>query len=86
MEGEKILAICERGDRLLDEEVGKVYKGKKISKGLLIRACKRRMSRIDVRQELHILRLSHQILLSHRILHWHPIRRMLRSCSSLEKL
>ena len=34
MEGEKILTICERGDRLLDEEVGKVYKGKKISKGL----------------------------------------------------
>ena len=33
MEGEKILTICERGDRLLDEEVGKVYKGKKIAKG-----------------------------------------------------
>ncbi|MCJ1402430.1 Curved DNA-binding protein (42 kDa protein) [Xylographa trunciseda] len=34
VEGEKILTICERGDRLLDEEVGKVYKGKKISKGV----------------------------------------------------
>lgn len=33
MEGEKILSICERGDKLLGEEVGKVYKGKKISKG-----------------------------------------------------
>ncbi|MCJ1258744.1 Curved DNA-binding protein (42 kDa protein) [Lignoscripta atroalba] len=34
VEGEKILTICERGDKLLDEEVGKVYKGKKISKGI----------------------------------------------------
>lgn len=33
LEGEKILSICERGDKLLAEEVGKVYKGKKISKG-----------------------------------------------------
>lgn len=31
--GEKILSICERGDKLLDEEVAKVYKGKKIPKG-----------------------------------------------------
>lgn len=34
-EGEKILSICERGDSLLDEEIAKVYKGKKISKGTL---------------------------------------------------
>lgn len=34
LEGEKILSICERGDDLLAEEVAKVYKGKKISKGL----------------------------------------------------
>lgn len=33
IEGEKILSICERGDKLLDEEVAKVYKGKKILKG-----------------------------------------------------
>ena len=33
LEGENILSICERGDKLLVEEVGKVYKGKKISKG-----------------------------------------------------
>lgn len=32
--GEKILTICERGDKLLDEEVAKVYKGKKVSKGI----------------------------------------------------
>ncbi|KAI9826311.1 MAG: Curved DNA-binding protein (42 kDa protein) [Thelocarpon impressellum] len=33
-EGNKILTICERGDKLLDEETAKVYKGKKISKGI----------------------------------------------------
>ena len=33
IEGAKILTICERGDKLLDEEVAKVYKGKKIAKG-----------------------------------------------------
>lgn len=27
------MAICQKGDKLLDEEVAKVYKGKKISKG-----------------------------------------------------
>jgi hypothetical protein len=32
-EGAKILTICEKGDKLLDEEVAKVYKGKKIAKG-----------------------------------------------------
>lgn len=31
--GEKIVTICERGDRILDEEIAKVYRGKKISKG-----------------------------------------------------
>ena len=33
-EGSKIIEICERGDKLLAEEIGKVYKGKKISKGI----------------------------------------------------
>lgn len=32
-DGEKIIDICQRGDKLLEEEVGKVYKGKKILKG-----------------------------------------------------
>ena len=27
------MSICEKGDKLLAEEVSKVYKGKKISKG-----------------------------------------------------
>ncbi|KAL8792729.1 MAG: hypothetical protein Q9195_004704 [Heterodermia aff. obscurata] len=33
-EGAKILSLCERGDKLLEEEVAKVYKGKKIPKGI----------------------------------------------------
>lgn len=32
--GEKIVTICEKGDKLLEEEIAKVYRGKKISKGL----------------------------------------------------
>ncbi|MCJ1447587.1 MAG: Curved DNA-binding protein (42 kDa protein) [Stictis urceolatum] len=32
--GEKIVTICQRGDKLLDDEISKVYKGKKISKGI----------------------------------------------------
>lgn len=34
VEGAKILTVCERGDRLLGEETAKVYKGKKVSKGM----------------------------------------------------
>ncbi len=34
MDGAKILILCEKGDKLLDEEVAKVYKGKKVSKGV----------------------------------------------------
>jgi methionyl aminopeptidase len=34
LEGSKIIEICQKGDQLLDEEIAKVYKGKKISKGL----------------------------------------------------
>jgi hypothetical protein len=33
LEGEKIVEICQKGDKLLEEEIGKVYKGKKIVKG-----------------------------------------------------
>ncbi|KAI9723437.1 MAG: hypothetical protein M1812_001321 [Candelaria pacifica] len=33
IEGEKIITLCERGDKLLEEEIAKVYKGKKILKG-----------------------------------------------------
>ncbi|KAJ5737034.1 uncharacterized protein N7483_002159 [Penicillium malachiteum] len=34
VEGAKIVEICEKGDQLLDEEIAKVYKGKKILKGV----------------------------------------------------
>jgi len=33
-EGAKILEICQKGDKLLEDQVAKVYKGKKISKGI----------------------------------------------------
>lgn len=33
-EGASIVELCQKGDALLNEEVGKVYKGKKISKGV----------------------------------------------------
>ncbi|RKF54401.1 putative phd-finger domain-containing protein [Golovinomyces cichoracearum] len=32
--GEKIVTICEKGDQLLNEELSKVYRGKKITKGI----------------------------------------------------
>ncbi|TID02265.1 Curved DNA-binding protein [Colletotrichum higginsianum] len=31
--GEKIVAICEKGDKLIEEELAKVYRGKKVNKG-----------------------------------------------------
>ena len=34
LEGAKIVEICQKGDALLAEEINKVYKGKKISKGI----------------------------------------------------
>lgn len=34
MEGAKIVDICQKGDALLNDEIGKVFKGKKISKGI----------------------------------------------------
>lgn len=34
VEGAKILTLCERGDKLLEEETAKVYKGKKVAKGI----------------------------------------------------
>jgi len=32
--GEKIVTICEKGDKILEEEIDKVYRGKKILKGI----------------------------------------------------
>jgi methionyl aminopeptidase len=31
--GEKIVTICQKGDELIESEIGKVYRGKKITKG-----------------------------------------------------
>jgi hypothetical protein len=33
VEGAKIIELCQQGDKLLEEELAKVYKGKKIQKG-----------------------------------------------------
>ncbi|KAJ9254549.1 hypothetical protein DTO212C5_9230 [Paecilomyces variotii] len=33
LEGAKIVELCQKGDQLLEEEIAKVYKGKKVSKG-----------------------------------------------------
>ena len=35
--GSKIVDICEKGDKLIEEEIAKVYRGKKITKGTLRR-------------------------------------------------
>ncbi|POS88173.1 Creatinase/aminopeptidase [Erysiphe pulchra] len=32
--GEKIVTICEKGDKLLEDEISKVYRGKKVTKGI----------------------------------------------------
>lgn len=31
--GAKIVEICEKGDKLIEDEVSKVYRGKKVNKG-----------------------------------------------------
>lgn len=31
--GEKIVDICQKGDKLIEEEIAKVYRGKKVTKG-----------------------------------------------------
>jgi methionine aminopeptidase len=37
--GATLLSLCQMGDELLEAETAKVYKGKKISKGLSLREC-----------------------------------------------
>lgn len=58
LEGETILSICERGDKLLAEEVGKVYKGKKISKGQRTQSHSNGDFADIIFQEYHIPQLS----------------------------
>lgn len=38
--GAKIVEVCQKGDALLEEELGKVYRGKKVTKGAFIPVCK----------------------------------------------
>lgn len=33
--GAKIVEVCQKGDKILEEEVAKVYRGKKVTKGSL---------------------------------------------------
>jgi methionine aminopeptidase len=42
--GAKIVEVCQQGDKILEEEIGKVYRGKKINKGTL-------HGRLDLRYE-----------------------------------
>jgi hypothetical protein len=35
VEGARIVEICQKGDQMFEEELAKVYKGKKIHKGRL---------------------------------------------------
>ncbi len=37
--GSKIVDICEKGDKLIEEEVAKVYRGKKVTKGVFSGSC-----------------------------------------------
>lgn len=36
VDGATVLSLCEQGDKLLEEETAKIYKGKKISKGMVL--------------------------------------------------
>ena len=39
--GAKIAEICQQGDKLMEEEIAKVYRGKKVNKGMLSRPLSR---------------------------------------------
>lgn len=32
--GAKIVEVCQKGDKLMEEEIAKVYRGKKVNKGM----------------------------------------------------
>lgn len=50
LEGTKIIEICQKGDQLLEEEIAKVYKGKKIAKGKFHR-CALNVSRVKQKKK-----------------------------------
>jgi methionyl aminopeptidase len=35
--GAKIVEVCQKGDKLMEEEIDKVYRGKKVNKGMSLR-------------------------------------------------
>lgn len=35
--GAKIVEVCQKGDQLMEEEIDKVYRGKKVNKGMSLR-------------------------------------------------
>ncbi len=37
--GAKIVEVCQKGDKLMEEELAKVYRGKKVIKGTSLRLC-----------------------------------------------
>lgn len=45
--GEKIVTICDKGDKLLEEELAKVYRGKKITKGISLPSASARLPSIS---------------------------------------
>lgn len=76
--GEKIVTICEQGDKLLDEEIAKVYRGKKISKGRVSKYIY--TSTVSDRiQAFPILPPSPHLPLSRHIPHSSPMRPKLLS-------
>ena len=76
--GEKVVTICEKGDKLLEEEIEKVYRGKKIPKGIpLRRECPYSDLTVNLRHRFPNHGLP--IFLCHTILPTH-IRRGRSSC------
>jgi methionine aminopeptidase len=53
--GEKIVDICEKGDKLIEEELAKVYRGKKILKGERYTTVMQRSGRPRKRKEIDSL-------------------------------
>lgn len=43
MPGAKIVDVCQQGDKLIEEEIAKVYRGKKITKGWPLRVSRSSM-------------------------------------------
>ncbi len=84
--GEKIVTICEKGDKLLDEEVSKVYRGKKIPKGARFEPSYRPGARLTNSQASPTQLPSPHLLLSHHTPHLPRTRPKLQSLSRRGRL